>query len=321
MTPGDQPRPAPFVGPRPYKIGEKLFGRDRERLELLDLLIAERIVLLYSPSGAGKTSLVQAALVPGLRNEAFTVPAVARVTFEQATGLSELAANRYVFAVLLSLEEGQPKERQFPLDALARKTLPGYLDERWTETAGSGGMVLILDQFEEILTIDPIDVEAKKEFFAQLGAALSSQYRWALLSMREEHVAGLDPYRSMIPTRLASTFRLELLNEQQARQTMQEASAQTGVPPGSSPMTFAAFASSGQAVRSRSSSARPSSRRSFRSSACGCGASWRPTRRRLRKAMSRRSAAPIRPWPTTTLRPSRAWEAASGSCATGSKMS
>jgi hypothetical protein len=229
MTPGDQPRPAPFVGPRPYKIGEKLFGRDRERLELLDLLIAERIVLLYSPSGAGKTSLVQAALVPGLRNEAFTVPAVARVTFEQATGLSELAANRYVFAVLLSLEEGQPKERQFPLDALARKTLPGYLDERWTETAGSGGMVLILDQFEEILTIDPIDVEAKKEFFAQLGAALSSQYRWALLSMREEHVAGLDPYRSMIPTRLASTFRLELLNEQQARQTMQEASAQTGV--------------------------------------------------------------------------------------------
>jgi hypothetical protein len=229
MTPGDQPRPAPFVGPRPYKIGEKLFGRDRERLELLDLLIAERIVLLYSASGAGKTSLVQAALVPALRNEAFTVPAVARVTFEQTTGVSELAANRYVFAVLLSLEEGQPKERQFPLDALARKTLPGYLDERWTETAGSGGMVLILDQFEEILTIDPIDVEAKKEFFAQLGAALRSQYRWALLSMREEHVAGLDPYRSMIPTRLASTFRLELLNEQQARQTMQEASAQAGV--------------------------------------------------------------------------------------------
>src|SRR5882724_6226333 len=33
----------------------------------------------------------------------------------------------------------------------------------------------------------------------------------------------------MIPTRLATTFRLELLNEQQARQTMQEASAQAGV--------------------------------------------------------------------------------------------
>ena len=90
-------------------------------------------------------------------------------------------------------------------------------------------MVLILDQFEEILTIDPTDTEAKKEFFTQLGAALRSRHRWALFSMREEHVAGLDPYRNLIPTRLTSTFRLDLLNEQQARQTMQEASAQAGV--------------------------------------------------------------------------------------------
>ncbi|QIG52124.1 FHA domain-containing protein [Nordella sp. HKS 07] len=226
MTPGDHPRPAPFVGPRPYKLGEQLFGRGRERLELLDLLIAERIVLLYSASGAGKTSLIQAALAPALRNEAFTVPTFARVTFEQAMGVSE-PANRYVFAVLLSLEESQPKERQCPLAALTQMTLADYLDARWAEPAG--GMVLIIDQFEEILTIDPTDLDEKREFFAQLGAALRSRHRWALLSMREEHLAGLDPYRNMIPTRLASTFRLELLNEQQARQIMQEASAQAGV--------------------------------------------------------------------------------------------
>lgn len=197
MTPLDQPGAPPFVGPRAYKIGEKLFGRDRERLELLDLLIAERIVLLYSPSGAGKTSLVQAALVPALRNEAFTVPAVARVTFERSTGVFEPAANRYVFAVVLSLEEGQPKEQQLPLAALARMTLPDYLDQHWTAAAQIGGLVLILDQFEEILTIDPTDTSAKREFFAQLGAALHSRHRWALFSMREEHVAGLDPYRNL----------------------------------------------------------------------------------------------------------------------------
>jgi hypothetical protein len=229
MTAGDQPRAAPFVGPRPYKIGEKLFGRDRERLDLLDLLIAERIVLLYSPSGAGKTSLVQAALVPALRNELFTVPAVARVTFERATGISEPVANRYVFAVLLSLEEAQPKEQPIALADLARMTISDYLGRRWASTAQTGGMVLIIDQFEEILTIDPTDAPAKREFFAQLGAALVDPHRWALCSMREEHVAGLDPYRNLIPTRFASTFRLELLNEQQARQAMQEASAQAGV--------------------------------------------------------------------------------------------
>jgi hypothetical protein len=42
----------PYVGPRAFKTGEHLYGRSRESSELVDLLIAERIVLLYSPSGA-----------------------------------------------------------------------------------------------------------------------------------------------------------------------------------------------------------------------------------------------------------------------------
>ncbi|MEZ4556962.1 MAG: hypothetical protein R2854_11050 [Caldilineaceae bacterium] len=35
-------------------------------MELRQFLIGERIVLLYSPSGAGKTSLIQAALRPDI---------------------------------------------------------------------------------------------------------------------------------------------------------------------------------------------------------------------------------------------------------------
>ena len=71
--------PNPYVGPRPFETGERLFGRDREARELLDLFIAERIVLLHSPSGAGKTSLLRAALIPRLRDEGFSVLPVARV--------------------------------------------------------------------------------------------------------------------------------------------------------------------------------------------------------------------------------------------------
>ncbi len=64
-------RTCPFVGPRSFRFGEPLFGRDRELPKLLDLLIAERIVLLFSPSGAGKTSLIQAGLTTALREEGF----------------------------------------------------------------------------------------------------------------------------------------------------------------------------------------------------------------------------------------------------------
>ena len=50
----------PFVGPRPFERGDsgRFFGRDRETRELASLATAHRTLLLYAPSGAGKTSLV-----------------------------------------------------------------------------------------------------------------------------------------------------------------------------------------------------------------------------------------------------------------------
>lgn len=43
----------PYVGPRAFGSDDRLYDRDRETRELFDLLIAERIVLLHAPSGAG----------------------------------------------------------------------------------------------------------------------------------------------------------------------------------------------------------------------------------------------------------------------------
>ena len=71
-------RPNPYVGPRAFETGETLYGRDLELRQLLDLLISERIVLLHSPSGAGKSSLIQAKLIPRLQDEEFCVLPVAR---------------------------------------------------------------------------------------------------------------------------------------------------------------------------------------------------------------------------------------------------
>ena len=72
----------PYVGPRAFTRGETIYGRDRELQRLVHLLIAERIVVLFSPSGAGKTSLIQAGLVPRLEQEAFVVLPAVRVGLE-----------------------------------------------------------------------------------------------------------------------------------------------------------------------------------------------------------------------------------------------
>src|SRR5262249_36772167 len=53
--------------------------------------------------------------------------------------------------------------------------------------------------------------------------------RWAIFSMREDYVAGLDPYLHALPTRLASTFRLNLLDRAAALPAMVEPCREAGV--------------------------------------------------------------------------------------------
>jgi WD40 repeat protein len=246
MTSAPATRPNPYIGPRSFHTGEILYGRDRETRDLLGLLIAERIVLLHSPSGAGKTSLVQAALIPSLLEREFTVLPVMRVSLEPPSSdfsvlSSELSdppqnsklktqssnPNRYVLSTLLSLEEGLPPEQQLPLAELARMSLNEYLD-RHLSGAAAEGVVLIFDQFEEILTIDSTNLVAKHAFFAQVGAALRNRRRWALFSMREDYVAALDPYLRPVPTRLNNTYRLDLLSADAARAAIQEPARAAG---------------------------------------------------------------------------------------------
>jgi WD40 repeat protein len=225
-----QVRLNPYVGPRAFQQGERLYGREREIRELLDLLIAERIVLLHSPSGAGKSSLVQAGLLPHLEEEGFRVLPTVRVNLEPPPVLCDLDGfNRYVFSAILSLEEDLPGEETAPQEALACMTLEGYLADRPRGDAAPDTEVVIFDQFEEILTLNATDRDVKMAFFSQIGAALRDRKRWALFSIREDFVAALDPYLRPVPTRLANTYHLDLLGKDAALQAIQGPARDSGV--------------------------------------------------------------------------------------------
>jgi WD40 repeat protein len=232
MTATDTPRRVgnPYVGPASFGSGDPLYGRDQERGDLVDLLVAERIVLLYSPSGAGKTSLIEAALVPVLQDDGFEVLPAIRVT-HPLDPQPELPTpcNRYVMSALLSLEEGLPPQRQRPVAELACLTLREYLDAHADRDGRPGNEVLIFDQFEEVLTADPTDEPAKHAFFKELGQMLRDRGHWALFSMREDFLAALDPYLVHVPTRLRTRFRLDLLTMDQALEAMRRPAERAGV--------------------------------------------------------------------------------------------
>jgi len=63
------PNQNPYVGPRSFEEEDRpnFFGRDEEGRQLASLVVSHRVVLLYAPSGAGKTSLLKAGVIPNLK--------------------------------------------------------------------------------------------------------------------------------------------------------------------------------------------------------------------------------------------------------------
>ena len=219
-------RPNPYVGPRSFQPGEPFFGRDREVRSLAALLVAERIILLHSPSGAGKSSLVQAGLLPRLVEEDFNVLPTIRVNQEPP---DLPGVNRYALSAMLSLEEGIPEPKRLPLRELSALTLDDYLTRRFRAETAPASDVLIFDQFEEVLTIAPVDRDSKQAFFEQLGLALRNKNRWALFAIREDYLGALAPYTRPIPGRFSATFRLDLLGVDGALQAIQKPPQTQGV--------------------------------------------------------------------------------------------
>jgi hypothetical protein len=214
----------PFVGPKPLERGQPIFGRDHEIDQLYYLLSAERIVLLHSPSGAGKSSLLQAGLLPRLQAQ-FDVWTPARVNL---AANDAIGVNRYVRSCILGFEAEVPRELQRPADEIERLTLADYVASRPRRRSAPKNLVLIFDQFEEILTIDPASIEAKYEFFTQLGQLLKDPHIWAIFALREDYLAPFDPYASLVPTNLKNRFRLDLMGRDAVSEAIEKTAELAG---------------------------------------------------------------------------------------------
>ncbi len=221
-------RPNPYVGPRSFKRGETIYGRERETSELVDLLIAERIVLLYSPSGAGKSSLLNAAILPRMEDQGFKLLPVMRVNQEPPTDVAlPQDFNRYVYSLILSIESTQSEQVRFSAEELVALRFKDYLEKyrgrehELNSDYNDPPLLLVFDQAEEVVTLLLTDRDVKADFFAQVGEALRDRNLWALFAAREDYLASFDPYLRPVPTRLSTRYRLNLLEVDAALQAIE----------------------------------------------------------------------------------------------------
>ena len=204
-----------FVGPRPFERREAplFFGRAHEAAELVSLIVAHAAVLLYSQSGAGKTSLINAALTPLLEREGFEVLPTARVRGDLPDATGESAGrirNGYVFNVLAGWGAGDAAP-----EADGELTLAAHLKTRPPQLDADGDprpRVILFDQFEELFTFYAEHVADRRGFFEQVRDALQAdRFLRVVFAMREEYLAELAPYTALLPEQLRTRVRLERL--------------------------------------------------------------------------------------------------------------
>jgi hypothetical protein len=214
------PLKTPYVGPKPFEAHEQnlFFGRDWEAAELVALVIAHPVVLLYAQSGAGKSSLLNAKVLPTLEtDEGCEVLPVARVRGDIPANIQETQLkNRYVFNTLMSwLEIGDLTPAQLGDLSIAR--FLGQLLRTGDEQGYPLLRVLVFDQLEELFTFYPERWPEREQFFQQVGEALAADsFLRVLFVIREDYLAQIDAYAHHLPEQLRSRFRLQRLTAEAA---------------------------------------------------------------------------------------------------------
>lgn len=236
----------PYVGPRTFTRdeGHLYFGREREARELRDRVISERLVLFYAQSGAGKSSLINTRLIPQLQAENFTVLPRARISGALPLSVKQVD-NIFSFNLMLSLDQTQGEPNRFNSMSLNHffAHLASDDGEHWyydenakTQSAQNGPdlsvpYVLIIDQFEELITHHPERWPERAQFFQQLNQAmLDDPNLWVVLTLREDYVASLDPYAPLIENRLRARFYMQRMRVDAALEAIQKPAAAFGRP-------------------------------------------------------------------------------------------
>jgi WD40 repeat protein len=210
----------PFVGLRSFGAAEAayFFGRDDDRRIVAANLRANRLTLLYGPSGVGKSSILTAGVARDLREEARRnrsrrgAPQFAVVLFNSWKDDPVTSLVRAVEREVVELA-GEPAVRP------AGDTLADLLVE-WSDVLG-GTLFVILDGFEEFFLYHG-DEDGPGTFGWEFARAVARRDVEAdfLLSIREDAYAKLDRFEDRIPRLFENNVRLEPLSVAQAREAI-----------------------------------------------------------------------------------------------------
>jgi len=166
----EEPHPYPGISAFTEADAEHFFGREDEVAALWHKLPDRKLLALIGPSGAGKTSFLRAGLVPH--------PAPGWRCLIATPGQAPFAGLARALAPAFA---GDPDAYQLLLDFHQPETALSLISQ-WQQRADHG--LVVIDQFEELFTLNGEDVQAR--FAELLGKIAALDGIHVLLSMRDD---------------------------------------------------------------------------------------------------------------------------------------
>lgn len=169
-------RKNPWLGLESYKEGDILYGRDNDIRDLSQCVLNDIDTLLYGKSGIGKSSILNAGILPAARRSGY-LPVLIRLSHkEKHSYLSQI--NQAILNALLvadGINEVQSLIREvIPCRNAETESFYEYFHRHTFHNANGDRLklLIIFDQFEEIFTLQD-DVQKKKNFFTHLADLLN----------------------------------------------------------------------------------------------------------------------------------------------------
>lgn len=160
----------PWLGLQTYVEGDALYGRDEDIRKLSQYIFADKETVLFGKSGIGKSSVLNAGVIPMARMKEFTPVIIRLVHDNDAESYITQIGNRLSSAGIL-LEDNNPK--------ILWELLHGKLTNQ--SSGEPAKLLLIFDQFEEIFTLQQ-DSRKKSSFFHELADIINDVMPDSLLS-------------------------------------------------------------------------------------------------------------------------------------------
>jgi hypothetical protein len=219
----------PYVGLRAFRSDEQalFFGRGTESIDIARLWRANKVTLLYGASGVGKTSLLQAGIIPALDRERFDVLPVGRIRPEMIyPGTALSFENPYTLALMSSWAP------DVDVHSLREMTILSFLRSQKSSPDRYGDpkpVLVAIDQFEEVFS-GPVQWQGfMQPFMAELTDALREHRDLRLLlSLREDYLAPFLPYEHLLAGQAHARSRLLPLGKRAALEAIRGPLSGTG---------------------------------------------------------------------------------------------